>query len=36
MRNILHDWSDEVKKMLFKKAFESLNDYGVYMIIEDF
>ncbi len=36
MGNILHDWNDECKKKLFEKAHNSLNENGIFMIIEDF
>jgi hypothetical protein len=34
MGNILHDWSDEKKKILVKKAYESLNQNGIFIIVE--
>jgi cyclopropane fatty-acyl-phospholipid synthase-like methyltransferase len=36
MGNIIHDWDDEKKKLLFKKAFDSLNEGGIFMIVESF
>jgi cyclopropane fatty-acyl-phospholipid synthase-like methyltransferase len=36
MGNIIHDWGHEKKQLLFKKAFDALNDGGIYMIVEDF
>jgi hypothetical protein len=35
MGNILHDWNDEKKNILFQKAFECLNEGGIFIIIED-
>jgi hypothetical protein len=35
MGNILHDWNEEKKKSLFKKAFDCLNEGGIFFIIED-
>lgn len=34
MGNILHDWSDEKKKILVKKAYDSLNENGIFIIVE--
>jgi len=36
MGNILHDWGHEKKKILFKKAFECLNENGAFLIVEMF
>jgi cyclopropane fatty-acyl-phospholipid synthase-like methyltransferase len=36
MGNILHDWNHEKKKVLFKMAYDMLNDNGVFLIIEKF
>ena len=34
--HILHDWEDDVKKMLLKKSFDCLNKGGACIIIEEF
>lgn len=34
MGNILHDWSHEKKKNLVKKVYESLNENGIFIIVE--
>lgn len=36
MGNILHDWSYDDKIKLMKKAYSSLNENGIYIVIEDF
>ncbi|WP_228853461.1 acetylserotonin O-methyltransferase [Aegicerativicinus sediminis] len=35
MGNILHDWSLEDKKMLIKKAYNSLPDGGAFIVVEN-
>ncbi|WP_373493647.1 methyltransferase [Aquiflexum sp.] len=35
MGNILHDWDEETKLMLMKKAFDALPDGGVFIAIEN-
>lgn len=35
MGNILHDWDEETKLMLIKKAYDSLPDGGAFVIIEN-
>jgi hypothetical protein len=35
MGNILHDWDEETKLMLMKKAYEALPDGGVFIAIEN-
>jgi len=35
MGNILHDWDEETKMMLLKKAYEALPDGGVFIAIEN-
>jgi precorrin-6B methylase 2 len=35
MGNILHDWGTSDKKMLVKKAFDSLSDGGSFVVIEN-
>ncbi len=35
MGNILHDWDEETKLMLIKKAYEALPDGGVFIAIEN-
>jgi hypothetical protein len=35
MGNILHDWNDEKKSILFQKAFDCLNENGIFIIVED-
>lgn len=35
MGNILHDWNLEKKKFLIKKAYESLSENGIFIIIEE-
>lgn len=34
MGNILHDWGHEKKQLLVKKAYDCLNDNGIFIIIE--
>jgi hypothetical protein len=34
MGNILHDWSMDEKLMLMKKAYDALNEGGVFIAIE--
>ena len=36
MGNILHDWNDEKKRILFKKAYNALNENGIFVIVENF
>jgi len=36
MANLTNDWNDERKKILFKKAYEGLNEKGVFLIVEEF
>jgi len=36
MGNILHDWGHVNKKILFKKAFDCLNENGAFLIVENF
>jgi cyclopropane fatty-acyl-phospholipid synthase-like methyltransferase len=36
MGNIIHDWGHEKKQLLFRKAFDSINDGGIFMIVESF
>lgn len=36
MSNVVYDWSSEKKSVLFKKAFEALNEGGAFMVIEEF
>jgi len=35
MGNILHDWGTEKKRILFRKAYNCLNENGVFLIVED-
>ena len=35
MGNILHDWDEETKLMLMKKAFDALPEGGVFVAIEN-
>jgi SAM-dependent methyltransferase len=35
MGNILHDWNDEKKHILFQKAFDAINPGGVFVIVEE-
>ena len=35
MGNILHDWNNEEKVILFKKVFDGLNENGIFIIVED-
>ena len=34
MGNILHDWDEETKLMLIKKAYDALPDHGAFVVIE--
>jgi hypothetical protein len=36
MGNILHDWNDEKKRLLLKKAYECLEEGGIMIIVEFF
>jgi len=36
MGNILHDWSLERKRLLIRKAYDCLNENGVFIVIEKF
>jgi hypothetical protein len=36
MGNIIHDWGEEKKKLLFKKAYDAINPNGLFMIVESF
>jgi hypothetical protein len=36
MGNILHDWNEEKKKLLLKKAYDCVNDKGIMIIVEMF
>lgn len=36
MANLTNDWDEERKKILFKNAFEGLNENGVFLIVEEF
>ena len=35
MGNVIHDWPDETKLMLLKKAYDALEDGG-YLMVYDF
>lgn len=35
MGNVLHDWSDEEKAMLIKKAYDSVSDGGLLIVVEN-
>ena len=36
MGNILHDWNDEKKRLLMKKAYYSLSEGGIMIVVELF
>jgi hypothetical protein len=36
MGNILHDWNDEKKRLLMKKAYDSLSEGGIMIVVELF
>lgn len=36
MGNILHDWNDEKKRLLLKKAYDCLDDEGIMIVVEAF
>lgn len=36
MTNLTNDWNHERKSVLYKKAFEGLNEGGAFMVIEEF
>lgn len=36
MTNLTNDWNQEKKHILYKKAYEALNEGGAFMIIEEF
>jgi hypothetical protein len=35
MGNILHDWSEQIKLMLMRKAYDALPSGGAYVVIEN-
>jgi len=35
MGNILHDWDEDTKLLLMKKAFEAVNDGGAFVVLEN-